>query len=190
MASNILLEQHNQTVKLYNYNTKKNMKFLGSSSIDMSGSTGTFKFPSGSVSGLVNNVISGQGATATLTAAQSGSVALFDRAAGIVYTLPAPVVGLNFGFYVSTTVTSNNHKVITDTGTTLIAGLATSGLDNTANKQWVANGSTHIAATMNGTTTGGIIGSFLEFTCVTSTLWVVSGTVVASGTPTTIFTTS
>ena len=59
-----------------------------------------------------------------------------------------------------------------------------------ANKQWVANGSTHIAATMNGTTTGGIIGSFLEFTCVTSTLWVVSGTVVASGTPATIFTTS
>src|SRR5258708_2613530 len=43
-------------------------------------------------------VISGQGATKTLTAGDSGSLCLFDRAAGIVYTLPTGAAGLWFEF--------------------------------------------------------------------------------------------
>jgi hypothetical protein len=55
---------------------------------------------------------SGNGATVTLTAAESGTTQIFDRAAGIVYTLPAPVPGMTFDFFVKTSVTSNAHKVI------------------------------------------------------------------------------
>lgn len=168
----------------------------GSAAIDFSGSTGAFKFPSGAISGsgavtgLKENVISGQGATATLTAAQSGSVCLFDRAAGIVYTLPAPAVGLQFTFIVTTTVTSNNAKVITDAGTTLLIGDLDLASSAPATTTFFGNGTTHIAVTQNGTTTGGIIGSMLTFTCVSSTIWNVSGAIQGSGTLATPFATS
>lgn len=168
----------------------------GSANIDFSGSTGAFKFPSGTISGngavtgLKENVISGQGATATLTAAQSGSTCLFDRAAGIIYTLPAPVVGLNFSFIVTTTITSNNAKVITDAGTTLLIGDIDLASSAPATTTFFGNGSTHIAVTQNGTTTGGIIGSMLTFTCVSSTVWNVAGAAQGSGTLATPFATS
>src|SRR6266496_1459020 len=136
------------------------------------------------------SVISGSGATVTLTAAQSGSVCLFDRAAGIVYTLPAPAVGLEFDFMTTVTVTSNSYKVITDAGTTLVAGAILGNVDNTANKSWVGNGTTHLAVTQAAASTnatGGIIGSWLRFTCVSATLWEAVGMTIAGGTPSTPF---
>ncbi len=139
------------------------------------------------------SVISGSGATVTLTAAQSGSVCLFDRAAGIVYTLPAPAVGLEFDFMTTVTVTSNSYKVITDAGTTLVAGAILGNVDNTANKSWVGNGTTHLAVTQAAASTnatGGIIGSWLRFTCVSATLWEAVGMTIAGGTPSTPFATS
>jgi hypothetical protein len=132
-------------------------------------------------------------ATAAPTAAQSGSVFLFDRAAGVTVTLPAPVVGTEFTFIVTTTVTSNSYKVITDAGTTFLAGSVLGSVDNTANKSWVGNGTTHLAVTQAAASTnatGGIVGSWLRFTCVTPTLWEVVGLTVAGGTPSTPFATS
>jgi hypothetical protein len=143
--------------------------------------------------GRVPNVVSGQGATVTLTAAQSGSVCLFDRAAGIVYTLPAPAVGLEFVFVATTTVTTNSYKVITDAGTTLLAGAILGNVDNTANKSWVGNGTNHIAVTQAAASTnatGGIIGSYLRFVCTTTLQWNVTGMTIAGGTPSTPFATS
>ena len=67
-------------------------------------------------------VISGQGATRTLSVDETGSTCLFDRAAGIVYTLPLAVPGLVYDFVVTTTVTSNAAKVITGAGTELLIG--------------------------------------------------------------------
>lgn len=138
-----------------------------------------------------SSVISGSGATVTLTAQQSGATALFDRAAGIVYTLPAPAVGLNYRFIVSTTITSNAAKVITDSGTTLLIGniLVCKDSDGTSLATF-GNGSTHVSVSMNGTTTGGIIGTELIFTCVNSTTWQVSGFAHGSGTIATPFATS
>ncbi|HEX9059104.1 MAG TPA: hypothetical protein VF941_02900 [Clostridia bacterium] len=141
--------------------------------------TGQFKVP----------VISGSGATVTLTAAQSGSTALFDRAAGIVYTLPAPVVGLYFDFIITTTITSNAAKVITDAGTTLLQGTLVGGVSTTATP-FYGNASTHISVSMNGTTTGGIFGTKFRLTCVSATLWDVQGLFQASGTIATPFATS
>ena len=128
------------------------------------------------------NVISGQGATATLTAAQSGSVVLFDRAAGIVFTLPAPAVGIYFDFIVTTTITSNNAEVDTDSGSTFLLGNVNSQIDATAtDKAFFGNGSSHVKVQMNGTTTGGIKGTQLRFTAVSSTVWNVTGMLAASG---------
>jgi hypothetical protein len=142
------------------------------------------------------NSISGSGATVTLTAAQSGSTALFDRAAGIVYTLPAPEVGLFYKFFVSTTITSNAAKIITNAASVYILGNV---LTNTVSatpaaadgpKTFAGNGSSHIAISMSGTTTGGIIGTWIECECISSTLWAVRGVVCASGTIATPFSNS
>jgi len=127
-------------------------------------------------------VVSGSGATLTLTKAQSGSVVLLDRAAGIVVTLPPPEPGLSFTFAATVSVTSNVYKIITDAGTTFVSGLITEATASGASNIYNGNGTTHISIAMNGTTTGGLLGSFFEFYAVSSTLWVINGSNLASGT--------
>jgi hypothetical protein len=138
------------------------------------------------------NVISGSGATRALSANESGSIALFDRAAGIVYTLPAARVGTVFEFMVTTTITSNAAKIITAAGTELLEGALVSVDTDTSNATvgFVANGSTHVAISMNGTTTGAIKGTVIRVRCVSATRWVVDGTLLGSGTVATPFATS
>lgn len=138
-------------------------------------------------------VISGQGATRTLNKTESGSLCYFDRAAGIVYTLPtAADPGTFFDFVITTTITSNAAKVITGAGSELLIGGYTNVDTDTSNAVAVftGNGSTHVAVTMNGTTTGGILGTKLRFTCLSSTRWMVEGIVQGSGTVATAFATS
>jgi hypothetical protein len=135
-------------------------------------------------------VVSGKTTSFTLTKDQSGSNVLFDAAAGLIYTLPAPVVGTYFMFSVTVSVTSNNHKIITDAGTTLLIGSVFNAVAAGTGTQFIANGTTHIACTMNGTTTGGLIGGAYFAYCVTSTLWLIDGVVLGSGTIATPFATS
>lgn len=136
---------------------------------------------------FVTTIISGQGATATLTAAQSGSTCLFDRAAGIVYTLPAPVVGLYFNFVTTVTITSNNATVITDAGTTFVLGQVINAVAAGTNTIFLANGTSHVKLQSNGTTTGGVLGGEYAFVCVSPTVWNVTGLIVGSGTIATPF---
>lgn len=147
-------------------------------------------FP-GAVTGK-KKVISGSGATATLSHNDSGATVLFDRAAGIVFTLPAPKVGTWFDFIVTTTITSNAAKIITDAGTTFLEGAYINVDTDTSNAvaAFNGNGTNHIAVSMNGTTTGAIKGTRLRFECVSSTMWNVSGTVLGSGTVATAFSAS
>lgn len=145
------------------------------------------------ITGAKQPVISGSGATVALTAAQSGSVCLFDRAAGIVYTLPAPAVGLYFDFITTVTITSGAAEVITDAGTTFMGGTVSMALEattpgaNPGPKFFTGNGTSHVKISSNGTTTGGILGSQYRVTCVGATNWVASGLVLASGTIATPF---
>lgn len=147
---------------------------------------------SGDVLNHKRKVISGQGATRTLNANESGSTCLFDRAAGIVYTLPVAPVGSFFDFVVTTTVTSNAAKVITGAGTELLIGGYTNVDTDTSNAvaAFTANGSTHVAVSMNGTTTGAVAGTKLRFTCLSSTRWMVEGIVQGTGVVATGFATS
>ena len=142
---------------------------------------------------IAPKVISEQGATRTLNANESGSLVKFDRAAGIVYTLPtAPTPGTYFDFVVETTITSNAAKIITGAGTELLTGAYVNCDTDTSNAVAIfsGNGSTHVAVSMNGTTTGAIKGTKLRFTCLSSTLWTVEGIVFGSGTVATAFATS
>ena len=147
----------------------------------------------GSKVGGSKNVLT---AAASLTAAQSTSLCVFSTAAGQLYTLPAPAVGLSFDFFVQTTATSLSHKVITNTGTVFLLGAISYGiLDTTpgANpgpKFTAADGSSMVSIAMNGTTTGGVAGTYFTVTCISATLWAISGLVIASGTISTPFATS
>lgn len=160
------------------------------SNIDFSGSSGTFKFPTGGVSGLASNTVDSNAATLTLTQAQSGSVVLLDRAAGTTITLPAPKVGLRFTFIAPVSVTSNNYKIITDAGTTFLLGQVNVFVAAGTAKYFLGDGSTTVAVTMNGTTTGGLAGTQLSFTCINATTWNVDGSSEGSGTVATPFATS
>lgn len=159
----------------------------GTTVVEVVDASSTQTLTNKTITGLASQVVSGSGATVTLTAAQSGATLLFDKADGIVYTLPAPVVGLNFTFLVKTAITSNSAKVITDAGTTLLLGSVWEAIAAGTGTQFFSAPTTSIAVTQNGTTTGGLIGSALYFTCIDATHWMVDGTLVASGTIATPF---
>ena len=140
-------------------------------------------------------VISGQGATRTLSVDETGSTCLFDRAAGIVYTLPLAVPGLVYDFVVTTSVTTNSYKVITGAATELLIGGYTSVDTDSSNAMatFTGNGSTHVAVNMTAAASnalGGLLGTSLRFTKLTSTQWEVLGKVMTGGTPATAFATS
>lgn len=149
--------------------------------------------PAGCIAtGLHRQVIDGQGATRTLLAEESGALCLNDRAAGIVWTLPAPAVGLQFEFLASVAVTSNAYKVITDAATTFLKGGVIIGDVTVAQSgdYFEADGSTHVAISEDGATKGGLLGDRFVVTCVSSTLWVIHGVLHGAGTLADPFTTS
>ncbi len=137
-------------------------------------------------------VISGLGATRTVNDSESGSLFILDRAAGIVFTLPTAKPGMFFDFLVTTSVTSNAYKVITAAGTELLVGGYMNIDTDTSNAvaAFDGNGSTHVSVSMNGTTTGGLQGTKLRFTCLSTTRWMVEGVVRGSGVVATAFATS
>lgn len=133
--------------------------------------------------GAYREVNSAEGATRTLLSKESGMLCLFDRAAGIVYTLPTPVVGMEFEFATTVTITSNAAKVITAAGTQFLLGLVHligGTTETTVSADF--NGTTHVAISMNGTTTGGVIGDRFKVTALSTTIWQITGLASGSGT--------
>lgn len=140
-------------------------------------------------------IVSGLGATKTLSVDDTGSTVLFDRAAGIVVTLPLAVPGLVYDFIATVSVTTNSYKVITGAATEFLIGGYTNVDTDTSNAVAVftGNGSTHIAVTQAAASTnatGGLQGSHLRFTCLSTTRWMVEGIVQGAGTVATAFATS
>lgn len=141
--------------------------------------------------GVHRQIIGDAVATRTLTAKESGALCLFDRAAGVVYTLPPPVIGMQFEFMTTVTITSNAAKVITDAATTFLLGVVDMLIAGSATTlAAAANGTTHVAISSNGTTTGGVIGDRFRVTAISSTQWVIDGQVSGSGSIATPFATS
>lgn len=143
------------------------------------------------IRGNHRQVISEGVATRTLLQGESGALCIFGLAAGVVYTLPAPVVGMQFEFAVSVTITSNAAKIITDAATTFLLGEVFMYSTATASGAgFAANGTTIRALSANGSTTGGIIGERYRVTGISTTQWLIEGVQVGSGTLATAFATS
>jgi hypothetical protein len=122
-------------------------------------------------------------ATRTLTAAESGGLFLWDAATGVDYTLPAPVAGMKFYFYASVAVTSNTHAISTDAATTFIGGSLSMGIAATdTNEMQVGDETSDVTIAMNGTTTGGLEGTYIEVVALSTTVWIARrSTVIGSG---------
>lgn len=142
--------------------------------------------------GLHRQVIDGVGATRTLLAEESGALCLLDRAAGIVYTLPAPVPGMEFEFLATVAVTSNAYKAITNAATVFLVGGIIMGDVTIAQSgdYFEADGTTIVALSANGTTTGGLLGERYKVTAISATQWAIEGVTHGAGTLATPFATS
>lgn len=153
----------------------------------------SYKGPAGCIAtGLHRQIIDGVGATRTLTADESGALCLFDRAAGVVYTLPTPAVGMQFEFLVTVAVTTNAHKVITNSASVFLVGGIIMGDVTVAQSgdYFEADGTSHVAISAAGSTTGGLLGERYKVTCISSTQWAIEGVCHGAGTLATPFATS
>ena len=148
--------------------------------------------PGQSASATRNVVKHTTGATLLLTAEQSGGIIYLAKADGVTITFPATSVGLSYRFIVMTSVTSVGYKWSTSVqGTEFFDGSIISlGDAATAATVFTGNGTSHDNITMNGTTTGGLLGTELLVTCTAANKWTVSGQVVGSGTEVTPFATT
>jgi len=144
------------------------------------------------IHGAHRQVISGVGNTTTayqLTAEMSGALCLFDAADGVIYTLPAPIVGMEFEFLVTVAGTSNAYSIDTDAATTFIGG----GIGSFSTT--VAEGGDSFPATISSTVsvdldsdvTGRLVGTHFKLTCLSSTTWGISGNLHGVGTLATPF---
>jgi len=140
------------------------------------------------------NIISGLGATRTLSEDESGSIVLFDKVDGIVVTLPVDApIGTTFDFVCSATLTSNVYKFITGAAAELLVGQILGCDTDTSNTTIVwpgLVGSSYIAVSMNKTTTGGIKGDSFTVTKLNSTTWLCNGHTNNNGTVATPFSAS
>lgn len=144
----------------------------------------SYSGPDGCIAGgLHRNIIQGSGATRTLLAKESGSMCLFDRAAGIVYTLPTPVEGMQFHFATVLSVTTNAYKTLTAAIATqfLVGAVAVGSIATATVGGFSADGTTIAAISSNGTTTGGLIGEFYSVVGISATKWQINGLLIGSG---------
>ena len=94
-------------------------------------------------------------------------------------------LGCTYTFWVQTLATDMDIK--TD-GTDRFYGAVFIGIDSEATGEtFAANASSNDTMTMNGTTTGGIVGSFVQFTAIASASYYVTGSLIGSGTIATPF---
>lgn len=141
--------------------------------------------------GQHSQVIADAVATRTLLPKEAGALCMFDSAAGVIYTLPAPVIGMMFRFGTSVTRTSNAHKIITSAATEFLTGGLFLGNSAAATGEFfAADGTTIRACSSNGTTTGGIIGDAYEVIAISTTVWFCRGVLNQTGTAATPFATS
>ena len=152
--------------------------------IDYAGSDGS------RLQGNARQVISDLGATRTLLASESGAAVLFNRAAGIVITLPAITsndIGLYFDFFVTVTGTAS-YSIDTDGAATFIGG-GILGASTTAGggDAFPGNIASSVSIDLDATTTGEDVGGWVRLTAASTTTWVAQGVTFGSGTLATPF---
>lgn len=125
----------------------------------------------------------------------SGSVFLANATTTTVantITLPAcstAGIGTIFKVKVIKAVTAGGTYVVNTTGTDVFIGgvYGTIAVPNATNDAIFAPSTVNKTLTLNATTTGGLIGGWLEFTMVSATQWSVSGVTLGTGVQATPF---
>jgi hypothetical protein len=129
-------------------------------------------------------------AEATFTAAPAHPVQeyLLDRAAGSTVTLPAALgTGFRYRFRVGTTVTSNDNIIQAASSSDVMAGVVIGAADAGSTVNGWEAASTSDTITLDGSTTGGIRGDFIELVDMKEGVWAVSGIIQQTGTEATPF---
>lgn len=124
----------------------------------------------------------------TITAATSlkrnihaGAVTVLDSATGRIVTLPASTgKGDVYTVYVKTTVSSGSHVINVANSTDVINGGVALSTDIGGTNMLAAASSDTI--TMNGSTTGGLAGSWVRLVDVAAGFWWAEGFLVTTGT--------
>ena len=129
------------------------------------------------------------------TLRHGGRVILLDTAAGSTVTLPAATgSGAHFRFVVTVTPTSNQHRIDV-TGDDAFFGTLVADTDSDSvdlgTITWPSGPTVTDAdrIDLNGTTTGGRKGDWIEVIDIAADSWHVSGTITQSGTEATPFAT-
>ena len=115
---------------------------------------------------------------------QSGALIIFASLTGNLVTLPAPIKGMWFEFINELARTSNETKIVTKTvASEFILGSIISASETVAEGMdvFTANGTNVVSISMNGTTTGGQVGTRLVFTALSTTQWLIKGVNQGSG---------
>ena len=166
----------------------------------------TFSGPVRSLNGFISfgpKAVVSLEATATLTvAAHAGRVLLCNAASG-KFTLPSITSGSS-----SAVAGANDYNVLSNLGCTYLFWVQTlavdmdiktdgtdkfygaifNGVDSAATGEcFAANASTNDVMTMNGGTTGGIVGSWVEFTAIASAAYYVRGSLIGAASVATPF---
>lgn len=134
------------------------------------------------------------GSTLAVTAGMSDSVILLNTAAGSTATLPAATgSGNKYRFVVTTTASSNAHKILAASVSDFLNGNAVGHTAAGATLSFSAAAATahSIQMPFAGTQpSGGFIGDYFDFIDVAANLWAVSGMYQAGTTATTPFSAS
>jgi hypothetical protein len=134
-------------------------------------------------------LVSAAAATLAVTVADHDSkVIVFNRAAGVVATLPAATgSGAVFRFAVGTAVTSNSYKIQVADNTDVMSGslyLTDQAAGTGTEFSTVAASDT---ITMNGSTTGGLAGGIVTLIDIATNLYAIHGNLIATGVEATPF---
>ncbi len=116
----------------------------------------------------------------------AGNVTNLNALAGLTVTLPASTgKGDLYEIFVMTTVTSNNYIIQVANATDIMAGAVHLSTDIAGTSMITSTTSDTI--TMNGSTTGGLRGTWLRFKDASAGIWALEGGILCTGTEATPF---
>jgi hypothetical protein len=151
----------------------------------------TFSGPVTSTAGFISgsdSMVSITADTTLTSASHAGRTMNLNVASGATCTLPAAAgTGNVYKFFVQTTVTSNSYKIQVANGDDTMAGVAVVANDSDNSASIFETAATSDTITLNGTTTGGVLGGQVELQDVASNVYRVLINQSATGTEATPF---
>lgn len=130
---------------------------------------------------MANKPITTTAALSLTRNSHAGAVVILDNATGKTITLPASSgKGDVYTVYIKTTVSSGNHVIQVANSTDVMNGGVSLSTDIGGTNMLAS--ATSDTITMNGSTTGGLAGSWVRFTDAVSGFWMVEGFLVTTGT--------